>query len=137
MEVDIHPYIVISLVNLPGNRLACGVEKEPYIVIWDVLDNDLEHFMKLEGHEEQVRSLLYVEKEKLLLSGAYDNTIRVWDLNDNYSCLRVVNFDATATCLELLRNGYLAVGCSNGLMRILNLSNFKCVNTLEKRRVVK
>jgi WD40 repeat protein len=133
VEVKNHPYIVMSLANLPENRLACGVESKAYIVIWDVLDNGLEHFMKLEGHKDSVKSLLYVEKEKLLLSGAYDNAIRVWDLNDNYSCLRVVNFDATATYLELLRTGYLAVGFSNGLMRILNLSNFKCVNTLKTK----
>jgi WD40 repeat protein len=76
--------------------------------------------------------LLFVNKDKLLISGA-SYVIRVCDVCDIYSdcqCIKTFYVESVVNCLLLLPNGYFA--SNNGdKIKIWNLTNFEEVNSLQ------
>lgn len=44
----------------------------------------------LRDHEQKVISLIYDPFRDVLISGSEDETIRVWNLHDSFSCKRVI-----------------------------------------------
>jgi WD40 repeat protein len=63
-----------------GRHLAAGTNARPdYIKIWNAGTGELEK--RLPGHRDAVLSLVYSAGGKELLSGSYDNTARIWDVD--------------------------------------------------------
>ncbi|MCB9797867.1 MAG: hypothetical protein H6741_34740, partial [Alphaproteobacteria bacterium] len=62
----------------PSGRLLSAGNRENRIRIWDVESGAL--LAVLEGHEHWVTRLAYLDEERLV-SGSWDNTVRVWDLS--------------------------------------------------------
>ena len=74
-------------------RLISG-SNEMSIKLWQLKDDgkkdqQWECYKTLEGHEEGVRCLLVLPNRRVLASGAYDNTVRLWDLETG-QCLHVL-----------------------------------------------
>jgi WD40 repeat protein len=70
---------------------------------------------------------LLFTKRNFLLSGSYDDTIRLWNLGD-YQCVKIIDHKKLAVML-LLPNGYFAANSGNDIT-MYDLNDFKCVNTL-------
>jgi WD40 repeat protein len=89
----------------------------------------------LKGHNAFVADLLFVniDKYQFLLSGSFDCTIKVWDANDNYNCIRTID---TGSCLYgkflLLKNGYFATTFyGDNKITIWDLVGLRSINTLQ------
>jgi WD40 repeat protein len=124
MEEQLRPIIWTNNILLG----VIGVD----IMVLDTL-NEYKCLHCLKGHIERVADLLYIDKNQLLLSGSYDYTIKVWDANNNFNCIRTI--DTGSYWVDeflILKNGYFAtIFCGDNKIRIWDLISVKCVNTLE------
>jgi WD40 repeat protein len=123
---DEHTLSIVTLINLPDNRVASG-SYDTNIKIWD-LDKYL-CLKTLSGHNKGLKSLLFAEKSKLLISGSRDETIKFWELND-YNCIKTIQLCGSIRSLLLLPGGYFAAG-GNREINIWDIKTFECVNTLK------
>ena len=76
---------VFSLAFSPaGDQLAIGSNEKPhYASIWDIASGD--KTVGLEGHKDAVLSVAWSNDGKKLLTGSYDHSARLWDINDGAS----------------------------------------------------
>jgi WD40 repeat protein len=87
----------------------------------------------LQGHNNKVVSLLFIEKSQILVSGSNDNAIRVCDATKNFLCIQSVGNDYKVKELVYLKSEYF-VTSENGVISIWDLAGFKCVKVLEDHR---
>jgi WD40 repeat protein len=76
---------IYSMVNLNENYFATS---DKSIDIWDA-SQDYKLSRTLHGHQECITSLLFLGRDNYLFSGSYDNTIKVWAIN-NYQCINTI-----------------------------------------------
>lgn len=69
---------MINTIELHDNLLASG-SSDRSIRIYDIKSNNQIH--KLNGHKGHVTTLKYYPSGRYILSGATDNTVRIWDLD--------------------------------------------------------
>jgi WD40 repeat protein len=102
-----HSKQTTQLVNLSGSKFA-STSHEDGIKLWNI-DNDYKLLKRLDGHTGFVIALCFSDKDNVLLSGSYDNTIRFWNV-ETYECLKVVeaNYNGTSQII-LLPNGYFGL----------------------------
>jgi WD40 repeat protein len=127
---------IYSLIHFNDNKFASGTEYSA-INLWDINVSDNKCVASLTGHGHRVLSLLYFQKENLLLSGSSDQTIKTWDLN-NYECVRTIQADKYngISSLLLLPNGYFASGSYDHFIKIWQLGDFQCLNSLKDKNTV-
>jgi WD40 repeat protein len=121
------------MANLSNSRLAVGCLGGT-IIIYDVLNN-YDYLKALTESPDIILSLLYLEKDNLLLSGYYDGTIIVWDASDLH---RIRSIDARKTGVKellFLRRGYFSSCPLKGMIKIWDLNGFECINVLQSTRV--
>ena len=44
---------------------------------------------ELRGHKSTIESLLYIKERDIMISGSYDDTLRLWNMS-NYQCKSVI-----------------------------------------------
>ena len=54
-------------------------------------------------HEQKVISLIFDPFRDVLISGSEDETIRVWDLHDSFSCKRVIFAGGTVKSMAIMQ----------------------------------
>jgi WD40 repeat protein len=117
----------ISCLASQSNILASSLYEDFTIKIWDINDNiDIKSINQLTGHVDRIIALLFT-KRNFLLSGSYDDTIRLWSL-EGYQCVKIIDHKKLAMML-LLPNGYFAASSGNDFA-MYDLNDFNCVNTL-------
>ena len=66
----------------------------------------------------------------LLISGSEDKSIKLWQIETKI-CIAIINVkNNIVTCFSELGNGDVAIGCSNGKIKILNLATSKFTATM-------
>jgi WD40 repeat protein len=85
----------------------------------------------LTGHEHYINSLIFIERDNSLVSGSYDNSIKIWELND-FQCLKTIQVEYGIRDLLLLPGGYFASGEYNSI-KIWDIKNYECIHTLENQ----
>jgi WD40 repeat protein len=120
----IDDYYFNSLVNVPNDKFVSGGIE---IIIWDSIDYKV--LKTLKGHRN-ITALIYNNIASVLISSAQDRTIRLWDANSEYHCIRILYYDAAILSLLSLPGGYFAVGCANQNIKIWDLCNCACINTI-------
>jgi WD40 repeat protein len=86
---------------------------------------------RLAGHRNQVVSLLAHPSRPLLLSGSYDNTVRVWDLDSRSVVRTLAGHTGWVYGLALCPNGKrLASGSMDNTVRLWDLESGACLRTL-------
>ena len=80
-----------------------------------------------EGHTEKIVSLIELSSGELA-SGSYDNTIRIWNIN-NGNTEKIINEDGRVFALLEFEKNKLLSGTSNNTINLwdLNSSNDKCL----------
>ena len=83
----------------------------------------------LKGHTNTVRSLCEMNNGNLI-SGSYDQTIKIWNINEE-KCLKTIEPKSDFVfALVLLDDMKLACGFENNTIQIWNLNNYSCIQTL-------
>ncbi len=85
-----------------------------------------------EGHENFVSAVALSAHGRRAVSGAWDNTIRVWDIETG-QCLKVVEGHTNSvTSVALSADGRFALsGSYDKTLRLWNLNSGECVNVLK------
>ena len=82
-----HTDWINKIISLPKNRIAsCSTDKT--IKIWKI-DYPYSNIAVLFGHKEKVISLLYIKERDVMISGASDGTLRLWNMS-TYQCESVI-----------------------------------------------
>src|SRR5207244_228907 len=83
----------------------------------------------LKGHTASVVGIKKLD-EKQLVSGSYDNTIRIWNLETGKEIKQLVHA-AKVLCIEKLNDRHLAVGDKYGDIRIWDLDTDTCIKLIK------
>ena len=66
-----------------------------------------------------------------IASGSYDNTIKIWNLN-NSSCIKTLEGHTNdINCLELINSTTIASASDDHTIKIWNLNESRCIKSLE------
>jgi WD40 repeat protein len=92
-------YKLVSFISLPSKAYSVLVLPNGYIVtgwdstikVWqyDSEYNNLTSIKTLNGHTHTITEL-FLFKDRYILSGSNDTTIRVWDIEDDYNCINIL-----------------------------------------------
>lgn len=83
------------------------------------------------GHSEAVLTLAISPDGQTLASGSYDNTIKVWNLNNGSEIFTINGHSDKVTCLAISPHEHnLLSGSCDGKIKIWNLSNGKEISTI-------
>ena len=105
-----------------GKRLATGSPGHPDVKIFDVATG--QNLFTLKGHLAGAHTLAFVHNGEWLVSGSYDNTVRVWDTTTG-APLRTLNLtESTGSAGIALTSDahWLASGNDDGSTRIWDFS---------------
>ena len=85
-----HDDLIWKVITLPNNRIAsCSFDYS--IKIWKSNPPYSDTPIKvLEGHSSGVKSLLYIKERDILISGSWDETLRIWNMS-TYQCDKVID----------------------------------------------
>ncbi|KAL3660933.1 hypothetical protein V7S43_013949 [Phytophthora oleae] len=114
-----HEHWVTASVALEGGGFATG-SMDKNIRLFDA---EGQRFGLLKGHEGGVISLALSSDKKLLLSGSWDGTARVWSL-ETLQCLHVLPGHENGVCVLSLPDGSLVTG-STGQQVGNSVADFK------------
>ena len=85
----------------------------------------------LDGHNNSIVSLVYINEFNYLCSGSDDKTIRIWDSTKNFLCVKI--FDdiySEIDNLKYARNRLIAC-CENGTIFFINVTSLKKVRSVQ------
>ena len=86
----------------------------------EIFDLDGNHLNSLEGHDGEIKDICSFEK--YLISASMDNTLKLWDIEDNY-CVYTHYLDIPATAINV-KDGILVLGDGLGNVRFFDFENF-------------
>jgi WD40 repeat protein len=120
---------IYTIITIYQDRLASGSTS---IKVWEA-NSDYECVYNLVGHKDIVYSLLYDEKNRFMISGSYDATIKFWDIMNNFQCIKTItNLAGCVNSLLLLPGGYLVSATINNIfIKIWCLKRFLCVRSFK------
>lgn len=100
-----HEHWVTASVALDGGGFATGCMDKKI----RLFDTQAQRYALLQGHEGGVISLALSTDKKLLLSGSWDGTARIWSL-ESHQCLHVLRDHENGVCVLSLPDGSLVTG---------------------------
>ena len=82
------PVSILRVFQIPGNEInanswtmLASADNEGTIILWEMNTDGSKLLHPLNGHNELIKNLsLHPSDQKLLVSGSYDGSIRVWDI---------------------------------------------------------
>lgn len=88
----------------------------------------------IQGHAGSVKSMYMYEKKRLLITGSYDTSIRMWSI-DNGKCARIFQgHQQTVTCLAMFEpHERLISGSADKTCKVWLLGRKKCWRTFKHR----
>lgn len=85
---------------------------------------------EFKGHTNRVASIQVDEISNIIITGAFDKTIKIWNLETG-ECLKTLNNHTDwVTCILLLPDDKFISGSDDKTLKIWNLENYECLNTL-------
>lgn len=112
---------VQTIIQSPDKTLVVSVTFDHEIQVRDVETKSIISIFR--GHQGWVSSLAVSLDNKLLLSGSFDRTICIWDLQLLHKTVQFnINCYVMSVCFSN-DSQHIAAGCSDGTMRIWSLQN--------------
>jgi WD40 repeat protein/tRNA A-37 threonylcarbamoyl transferase component Bud32 len=105
-----------------GNRVATGGAEAPgpdgsnLIRVWSVADGKLLHVLR--GHTEGVRTIAFRPDGLALVSGAFDGTVRLWNLTTGAEIRNIVAHDGVVERAFFVRDGRCLLTCGGPMPHI-------------------
>jgi eukaryotic-like serine/threonine-protein kinase len=101
-----------------GTRLAFGNEKDVFVYHLRTKQQQ-----RLSGHSEDIRQVCFLPRANLLVSGASDRTICIWNLDSGRRAIELTGHRAGIECLGLHPHPNRLISADNtGWIRIWSLS---------------
>jgi WD40 repeat protein len=130
---------IIKLTCLVNGNLACSTFEHNndnyYIIIFDK-SIGYKCLKQLEDHTAWISSIVNLAGG-LFATGSYDQTVRVWDIKEDYKCIKTLNYSEKAPAKEVNALLYcekervLLSAYRNHNIKAWNVSdNFQCVRTI-------
>ena len=102
------------------------------IIIW--ASNSIDNYSKkfaLIGHENSIVCLLYIKNFFYLASGSDDLTIRIWDAERDYICIKIFNaINSEIYCMRYKKNRLIS-SCEDGNIYFFNLLVLKKIRSVQ------
>ena len=128
--------------EIPTEIISGGEDQN--IIIWDKVFNtnnkNVEYGVKkiLKGHTDSVCSLLFLLENKYLLSGSKDKTIRIWNYENNYGCINIINeLNTEINCIKYnyvnynINKNALIISCEDGNIYFIDVKKMKRIKSIQ------
>jgi WD40 repeat protein len=112
------------IVSLNGDLLA--TRRFKYIEIYKA-GKEYECVKFFKGHQRHIECLIHIKD--FLISSSFDLTIRIWDLKDDYKCIKTISDDIVSSLLAL-PGGFFASYNYVGKIKIWDILSFRCLNVI-------
>ena len=132
-----------TLIKHEKNVLTCSYKSNEEIlifsgsddknlIIWEMNENNFFIVKKiLKGHLKSIVSVLYIEKLKYLCSGSDDKTIRIWNEENDFNCIKIIeSINCEVDSLKYARNR-LMVSCEDGNIYFINMTVLKKIRSVQ------
>jgi WD40 repeat protein len=120
-----------ALLLLPNGNLACSAfyKNKHCIALWDISDYNC--YKILYGHTTFISSLVNLSGN-LFASGSHDATIRIWNTDEDYKCIRLDGHnDSIHTLLYIKKDAVLLSGSRDRTIRVWEANGkHKCIKTI-------
>ena len=122
---------ILSLIKLLDGRLCSGSQKHT-IKIWNWKTSNCDSQVK-NAHEKWVYSLCQLNNG-YIVSGSNDRTLKFWDqIEENRRPFKTIRgFENSIRSICQISNNYLAVGCFKGIIKIIDLNSYQCVQEINE-----
>jgi WD repeat-containing protein 32 len=105
----------VNTICFCDERIFASGSDDCNVALWDTRMLG-EHIMELSGHTGWVKSLVYDTNTKMLLSSAFDGTVRMWDINrspcSEHDASVTMYSDRDVSCMQVTVNK-LIISCQN------------------------
>jgi len=117
-----------NIITMQNQELAC-TSGHDIIIYRNPLTNEFDKNV-LSGHSMNVRTLAYSNLSNILVSGAEDHLIKIWELNSLTNVLTLSGHGDILRSLILSNCGTLISSGFDGNIKFWKLANAECVKTI-------
>lgn len=144
INIDSSTSSILCMINIDNNCFMLGTEDNLIIkldvktllenldnneiVENSIIDSRVLDSYKLNGHSHWVSCLLLLNLH-IFLSGSYDNTIKIWDIDNNTCIGTLVGHVKYVLSLSIYSNSIVISGSADKTIKMWNVFELKCIKT--------
>jgi WD40 repeat protein len=121
---------VFCLLLLSNNKILCSSDITNGMTVFDY-DNENNYLHLANNHTQEV---YYVAKvsSKLFASGSQDTTIKLWDIGNDYVCLKTLTGHTDGVLSLTSAGDNLISGSSDKSIKVWDLNSYLCIRTIQE-----
>jgi WD40 repeat protein len=133
--------LIYNLTCLVNGNLACStydINTNNFVVIFD-MTNDYKPIKELKEHDYWISAIISLHDSRFATS-SYDQPVRIWDIHQDYKCVKVLNYEQEDPAKEVnallyYANGRLLLSTyrNNNIKAWSIDNNYQCIKTIECR----
>jgi hypothetical protein len=129
MSLLVGKYTCMTQIYTLDNELILAVGSDmSKIILFNLRDSKKLIF---EGHNGAIMCL--IQYEDLLISGSYDNDIKIWDLNSSV-CIKTLNGHTGGITSIIIQNGFIISSSMDKSIRMWRLQDFSPAGILDMHK---
>ena len=114
-----------------GKKIIFSSSKENNLCMWDLDSGKM--LLNLPGHTRSITAVIVNKDFNLAITSSEDYSLRIWDLQSEVIKSILQGFSSNPTCIRFspIDENIIISGDTNGEIKIWDLSNKKCISTIE------